>query len=135
MIHDWDLVDEALIRSAAEKLRTSRKLRRRVLRASRKACRRRRWRRRIAYTAALLLPMAVFASWYQGFVDRRVNNESAVFTSASTTQRGPDGELLWSSETGSEDLMLFSKPGEWDHVETSIERRRKSSKIIRGAFF
>ena len=131
MTHDWDLVDETLIRSAAGKLRTSRRLRRRVLRASQKACRWRRRRRRIACAAALLLPLVVFASWYQGLVDQRVDNASAVF---KTTRRGPDGELLrLRTEPGN--FMLFSRPGEWDHVETSIARRRNNSKIIRGGVF
>jgi hypothetical protein len=117
-MRDWDLLDEELIRGAAELPPASRKLRRRVLRAAKKAERRGRTRRRILLAASLLLPLATLAGWLHGGADTSAPAASAAMN--RTEDRSPE-------------VMLPSATDAWGHVDASITERRKRSRTIRGS--
>ena len=119
-MRDWDLIDEELIRGAAELPPASRKLRRRVLRAAKKAERRVRTRRRILLAASVLLPLAILAGWLGA------GNESEV-PAASAATNGTEGGLP--------DVTLPSATDAWGHVDASISERKKNSRTIRGALY
>ena len=134
MLQDWELVDEELIRTAAENPAPSKSLRRRVLRAARKATRRQRVRRRILIAASLLLPAVALGSWYQHYFDSNEQGGSSLSATDEAHRRGPNGEILPGSATDSDNATRYStKPGEWDHVEASMQERRKRAKIIRSS--
>ena len=130
MLQDWELVDEELIRSAAEKPAPSKKLRRRVLRAARQAARRQRNRRRILIAASFLLPAVALGSWYQQYFDRDEKGRSSLSATQEKHRRGPNGEIIPGSPADSDNAMRYSSPEEWDHVEASMKERRKRAKII-----
>jgi hypothetical protein len=119
-MHNWDLIDEELIRAAGDLLPASRRLRRRVLRAAMEAERRVRTRRRILLAASLLLPLAILAGWLRG------NSDSNVPAASTATNRVEDG---------SPDVTLPSATDAWGHVDASISERRKRSQTIRGGLY
>jgi len=57
MIEEWELLDEELIRQAADLRQPSARLRRRVLAAAERGCRRRLMRQRILCVACPVLPV------------------------------------------------------------------------------
>ncbi len=119
-MRDWDLVDEELIRDAADLPPASRRLRRRVLRAAKQAERRGRTRRRFLLAASLLLPLAVLAGWLQGDVNSHTPDESAA------SERMP---------AGSPEVGPPLATGAWEHVDASISERNKRSQTIRSALY
>jgi hypothetical protein len=119
-MQNWDLIDEELIRAAGDLPPASRRLRRRILREAKKAERRGRTRRQILFAAALLLPLAVLAGWFQGGSDSKLPEASA----ATNPMEG-----------GSPAVTLPAVTDAWGHVDASISERKKKSRTIRGALY
>jgi hypothetical protein len=122
-MQDYDLIDEELIRSAGVVRPTSRKLRRRVLRAAKQAERRSQRRRRILVAASFLLPLALLCGWLQSI-------GSGAASSPVTAETQND-------ETTSEPLKAGAGPDAniWNQVDSSLRKRWQRSKTISSGMY
>lgn len=109
-----DLIDEQLLRDAAELPEVSPRLRRNVLHAAKKAESRRRVRRRISLAASVLLPLVALSAWFHGTVNDGPSNLAAEGTDRV------DGSTM----------QQPTAVDAWEGVDESLRKRKAQSKTI-----
>ena len=131
MIDEWELLDDELIREAADLQMPPRPLRSRVLAAVERECRRRMWRR-VLYAACLLLPMFGLGLWSQRVMSRAVAGAlqpSDRWHAGGSLPQRPAGRYVstGTSAGASRNLTMLPALQEWELVELLCKHRWPSA--------
>jgi len=119
-MQEFELIEEELIHESAAVRQTSRRLRRRILRAAKQAERRARTRRRILVAASFLLPIALLCGWLQGMAGR---NTAAL----------PTADIRIEDAAAAANALHNNDA--WSQAVSTIREREKQSKTIRSGLY